>query len=110
MNEANENTASTPPAAGPAAVTEPEAEDAGGPGIFVELGRLPPATVVSEDGLAVLLGKKCRDSVKRAVERGELPPGIKIAGKHCWTVGFLVRFLETRLEAEARKVTRLRVG
>ena len=84
-----------------------EPEDSG-PGIYLDLGALPPSTVVTEDGLAGLLGKACRDSIKRAVARGELPPPVKIMGKNAWTVGYLVRFFEDRLEAEAKKFARLR--
>jgi len=82
--------------------------DAPGPGIFIALGNLAPATVVTEDGLAGILGKQCRESIKRAVDRGELPPPVKLMGKNCWTVGVIVQHFEARLEAEARKITRLR--
>ena len=87
----------------------PESEaDESGPGIYLELGKLPSATVITEDGLAGIMGKACRESIKRAIVRGELPPPIKIMGKNCWTVGAIVRHIEERLEAEARKVARLR--
>ena len=98
----------------PAAVevsTAPEAEaDLPGPGIYRELGALPPATVITENGLAALLNKKCIESVKRAVARGELPPPVKIAGKNCWTAGCVVKYIEDRLQAEARKYARCRPG
>jgi len=89
-----------------------EVQDTGesqdGSGVYAGLGSLPSATVIDEDGLAALFGKACRESVKRAVERGELPPPIKIMGKNAWTVGYLIRFFESRLEAESRKYARLR--
>jgi hypothetical protein len=88
--------------------TESEAPDEPGPGIYLELGKLPPATVISEDGLAGIMGKRCRESIKRAVARGELPQPVKIMGQNCWTVGSIVKHLEDRLEAEGRKVARLR--
>jgi hypothetical protein len=91
-------------------IAAPEGSEEPGPGVYADLGKLPAATVVSEDGLAALFGKAHRDSVKRAVERGELPPPLKVMGKNCWTVGYLVRFFEERLEAEARKIARLRPG
>ena len=79
-----------------------------GPGSYRELGALPPATPLTEAGLAALLGKKCVESVKRAVARGELPPPVKIAGKNVWTAGYLVKYIEDRLEAEARKYAKCR--
>jgi hypothetical protein len=110
MNETNASTApavDTVPPEPPAPEVETEPEDAG-PGIYLELGKLPPATLVSEDGLARLLGKSCRDSVKRAIERGELPRPVKLMGKNTWTIGYLCSFFEKRLDEEARKITRLR--
>ncbi|HLX64063.1 MAG TPA: hypothetical protein VKX17_22515 [Planctomycetota bacterium] len=89
------------------AATETEIDEPG-PGIYLELGNLPPATILTEDGLAGMLGKACRESIKRAVARGELPPPAKLMGKNCWTAGRIVQFFEERLDAEARKVARLR--
>jgi len=94
------------------AVTQAEhaQEDARGPtsGIITGLGDLPEATVLTEDGLAGLMGKACRESIKRAVARGEFPPPVKIMGKNTWTVRSIVRHLEARLEAERNKYCRLR--
>jgi hypothetical protein len=84
-----------------------ESDDVG-PGIYLELGKLPASTVITEDGLAGIMGKTCRESIKRAVARGELPAPVKIMGKNCWTVGVIVKHLEDRLDSEARKVARLR--
>jgi hypothetical protein len=80
------------------------------PGIITELGSLPPATLLTEDGLAGVMGKACRESIKRAVARGELPPPVKIMGKNAWTVGSIVRHIEERLESERNKVSRLLEG
>jgi hypothetical protein len=79
-----------------------------GEGIFPDLGSLPPGTLITEEGLARLLGKGCRETIKRAVERGELPRPMKLMGKNTWTLGAIVRHLEKRLEAEERKFARLR--
>jgi len=79
-----------------------------GVGVYRDLGSLPANTVVSEDGLAGILGKRCRESIKRAVERGELPRPVKVMGQNCWTVGAIVKHLEERLETEGRKMARLR--
>ena len=45
--------------------------------VIRKLGTLPPATVVSEDGMASIMGKRCRESIKRSVDRGELPQPVK---------------------------------
>ena len=104
-----------PPALEPTPGPGPDAEslpappnEAPGPGIYRDLGSLPPSTVITEDGLAEIMGKDCRESIKRAVERGELPRPVKIMGKNCWTCRAIVQHLEDRLASEARKIARLR--
>ena len=96
----------------PEATAAPELEDdtEAGPGIYFELGKLPPSTPLTEDGLATILGKRCRESVKRAVDRGELPMPVKLMGKNLWTAGAIIRHLEDRLESEGRKFAKLRPG
>lgn len=70
-------------------------------GICGELGVLDEGALVFESGLARMLGKHVV-SVKRAVERGELPPPTRLMGKPVWTVGVIRRHIEERLAAEAR--------
>ena len=77
-------------------------------GIFAEIGNLPEGALLTEDGLAALLGKGSRDSIKRAVERGELPPPVRLMGKNTWTARAVIQFLEDRLADAARPVRRLR--
>ena len=79
-----------------------------GPGIYRELGTLPMGTVINEDGLAIIMGKQCRESIKRAVARGELPQPVKIMGQNCWTVGAIIRHIEERLDSEGRRMIRLK--
>jgi hypothetical protein len=55
-----------------------------------------------EQGLAVLFGRH-ESSVKRAVERGELPQPVRLFGQNAWTAGVLVKHLEARLEQAARE-------
>ena len=43
------------------------------PGIVKDLGSLPPGSIVPEEALARMFGRH-PVSIKRAVERGELPP------------------------------------
>ena len=78
------------------------------PGVFPELGALPPSTPITEDGLAQLLGKSCRETIKRAVARGELPPPVRLLGKNTWTVGAIIQHLEDRLKDTARRFSRMR--
>ena len=77
-------------------------------GVFATFGALPPATLLTEDGLARLLGRECRESIKRAVERGELPLPVRLMGKPTWTAGTIVRFIEERLQEQSRNIARHR--
>jgi len=75
-------------------------------GIIKELGELPAGAVISEQGLAQMFDRH-KVSVKRAVERRELPPSIKPFGEPVWTAGALLEHLRNRLEqakAEAAKM------
>ena len=77
--------------------------DKGLPGVIAELGELQPGAVVTEEGIARLFDR-CPTSVKRAVERGELPPPIRLFGGNAWTAGVLVAHFEQRLaEAASEK-------
>ena len=83
------------------------------PGIIATLGELKPGAVITEEGVAFLF-KRHVTSIKRAVQRGELPPPCRMFGGNVWTAGALVRHIETRLaeaakeaEALAKKVRRL---
>lgn len=92
-----------------AAPDEPESESPNhDTGIFTAFGTMPSSTVLSEDGLATIMGKNCRESIKRAVERGELPQPTKLMGKNCWTAGKIVAHIEASLDAEARRVHKAR--
>jgi hypothetical protein len=83
-------------------------EDAGAglPGIVRELGELGSGAVITESGLAKLM-RRHPVSIKRAVERGELPPPIRLLGGPAWTVGVIVRHLEARLEQAAKEAERI---
>jgi hypothetical protein len=78
------------------------AESAAGlPGIVRELGDLGAGAVITESALAKMLHRH-PVSVRRAVRRGELPPGCRMFNATCWTVGSILSHIEGRL-AEARK-------
>ena len=69
--------------------------------VCIELGTLSDGTIVSESALARMFGKH-PVSIKRAVDRGELPPPTKLMGKPVWTAGSIRRHIEERLALEAR--------
>jgi hypothetical protein len=75
-------------------------------GIIRELGELPPATVLSEEALAKIFNRH-RVSIQRAVERGELPPSIRLFGEPVWTVQALRDHMNSRLEAAKKEADRL---
>ena len=61
-----------------------------------ELEDLGPGAIVTEEYLARVFNR-CSTSVKRAVERGELPPPVRMFGQPRWTVGVILSHLEARL-------------
>ena len=42
-------------------------------------------------------------SIRRAIDRGELPPPTRLMGQRTWTKGAIVRHIEARLEAATRQ-------
>jgi len=81
--------------------TVDEGCSAGGGGVWRELGDLPSGAIISEEALARIFGRH-PVSIKRAVQRGELPPPTRLLGGPVWTVGAILNHVEGRLEA-ARK-------
>ncbi len=75
------------------------------PGVVVTLGTLGAGAVVTEAGLARLF-RRHPASVKRAVQRGELPAPCRLFGQAAWTAGVLVRHIEGRLERAAKETER----
>jgi len=78
-----------------------DAEQTNDMGIIRELGDLPAEAVISEQALAKIFDRH-RVSIKRAVERGELPPSVRLFGEPIWTVKALREHLGKRLDT-ARK-------
>jgi hypothetical protein len=74
-------------------------------GIVAVLGELKPAAIISEEGVARLFNRHVA-SVKRAIQRGELPPPTRLFGQNVWTVGALIRHIETRLDQAAKDAER----
>lgn len=74
-------------------------------GVVTELGAIPSGSLVTEKGLAEMLGRS-QDSIKGAVRRGELPAPVRMFGKPTWTAGAIVQHIERRLEEAARDAQR----
>jgi len=87
----------------PKQVVEDETFD----GIIRELGALPEGTVVNESALAAMFHRH-KVSIKRAVERGELPPGVKMFGEQNWTVKSIRDHITQRLAMAAKETEKLR--
>ena len=77
------------------------------PGVIAELGELGAGAVIMEEGLAAMFDRH-ESSVKRAIERGELPPPVRMFGQNTWTAGALVRHIEKRLEKAAKDAEQVR--
>lgn len=69
------------------------------------LADLPPRTVLDTGAVSKALGVDVR-TIKRMVERGELPPPTPWAGRNCWTAGKILDFLERRLERAEHEAER----
>ena len=82
-------------------LSESQDESNGSWDIIRELGDLPRGAIVSEEGLARIFGRH-HVSIKRAVQRGELPPSVRLFGVPVWTVDAIRQHLKQRLE-KARK-------
>ena len=83
-------------------------------GIIREIGDLPPGALVSEECLARIFGRH-PISIKRAVERGELPPPTRLFGNSVWTAKAILCHIEGRLaiakkeaEQNRKKIQELR--
>ena len=78
------------------------ASNSNGAGIVKELGELGLGAIITEAGLARMFSRHPA-SVKRAVERGELPPPTRLFGGKAWTVKTLLNHIEKRLERAAKE-------
>lgn len=81
-------------------------DSTGLPGIIAILGELGPGAIITEAGMARLFDRH-PVSIKRAAQRGELPPPCRLLGGNVWTVGALVRHIEKRLEQAAKEAERM---
>lgn len=69
--------------------------------IMTALAMLPRDAIISEQQFARLFRRHIT-SVKRAIQRGELPPSVSLLNEQVWTVGFILAHLNARLEAECK--------
>jgi len=77
------------------------------PGVIDALGRLPEGAIITEAALATILQRHPM-SIKRAVERGELPPAVRLLGRPVWLARTIVAYLNKRLDAAAQDAERER--
>lgn len=68
--------------------------------VISSLADLPERAILDETALADALGVKTR-TIRRMVQRGELPPGILFAGRATWQAGAILRWFEARAEKAA---------
>jgi len=85
------------------------------PGLLIEgLASLPAAAMLDESRLAAILGVTAR-TVRRMVDRGELPAPFKFGRRSTWLAGRIVQHVEKaaqraedQAEAEAARFDRQR--
>ena len=80
-----------------------------GPGDHIcdDLAHLPDDAVVTEGALARMFERSPK-SIKRAVQRGELPPPVKILGKQRWLAGAIRDHIRGNLDEAARQAQQQR--
>jgi hypothetical protein len=83
--------------------TSPNAQEADhGLELITTLAVLPKDAIISEQQFARLFRRHIT-SVKRAIQRGELPPSVPLLNEQVWTAGVILAHLNDRLEAERKK-------
>ena len=70
------------------------------------LAEMHPDEVIDITELARLLGLHTK-TIRRMVQRGELPRGATLGGKRQWRVGTLLSYLRDRFEREAQFSARM---
>lgn len=76
------------------------------------LADLPPRSLITEAGLAEVFSVSGR-TVRRMVNRGQLPPPVKLADRNTWMVGLLLDYLEEQMQqavSEGKRIMKLRRG
>ena len=74
--------------------------------IIAALAEMPADAIVDETELGRIFNRH-PVSIKRAVRRGELPPGVRLFGKQTWTARAVLDHLNRRLEEAKKDAERL---
>ncbi|MBP7051607.1 MAG: hypothetical protein KBE65_11375 [Phycisphaerae bacterium] len=74
-------------------------------GVIMVLSQMPPDAIIDEAALAKIFGR-CPTSVRRAIQRRELPPGVRLFGKQTWTARVVLDHLARRLEDAKKEAER----
>lgn len=72
------------------------------PHVMTALATHPSGTLVTKEALAQMWNK-AQISIDRAIERGELPPPVKMFGKLTWTVDHILQWIDDRLKQAAKE-------
>jgi hypothetical protein len=75
-------------------------------GVIRELGDLPSGTIITEKALGKVFNRHLV-SIKRAIERGELPPSVRLFGESVWTVDILLEHMNNRLQKAQQQSEKL---
>jgi len=77
-------------------------------GICIDgLAKLPEKALVNQKALASNLGVDPR-TVRRMVQRFELPPPTRLSGRAVWMVGKVLRYIEDAMDAAEREAIKER--
>jgi hypothetical protein len=75
-------------------------------GVIASLALLPADAIIDEVGLSRIFNRH-PVSIKRAIRRGEIPPGVRLLGKQTWTARVVLDHLSRRLDAARQESERL---
>ena len=77
------------------------------PGVYDALARLPKQALLDESAMARAFGVNGR-TIRRMVNRHELPPPLKRAGRALWFAGRVLDWLEEDADLLAKEAEKLR--
>ena len=77
------------------------------PGVYDVLARLPKQALLDESAMARAFGVNGR-TIRRMVNRNELPPPLKRAGRALWFAGRVLDWLEEEADLLAKEADKLR--
>ena len=77
-------------------------------GILTMLANLPADALVDEAAMGRAFAVSCR-TIRRMVDRYELPPPIRIAGKSVWIAGRVRAYINDAAERKEKKAKRAHI-